>query len=289
MNEEQTRLDPALYVVATPLGNLGDITLRALEVLRSAAVVAAEDTRHTRRLLSHYQIRTDMIAVHEHNESSGALSVAERLERGQAVAYVTDAGTPGISDPGVVLVRRIREAGWPVVPVPGASALTAALSAAGVEAAQFMFHGFLPPKTSARRKALAAVAQLPYTAVFYEAPHRLQETLVDMAAAFGAQREIVIARELTKMFESWHRCSLANAAAWIAEDPLRSKGEFVLIVPGAPERVGPDPAAEVKRTLALLLAELPLSRAVALAAQITGVRKNILYEAALELKPSELP
>ena len=179
--------------------------------LQSVDVVAAEDTRLTRRLLSHYQIRTRMIALHEHNEREAASAVADRLARGEAVAYVTDAGTPGISDPGAVLVRRMREAGLPVVPVPGPSALTAALSAAGVDAAHFLFYGFLPAKASARQTALAALVTLPYACVFYEAPHRLQETLADMTAAFGAQRELVIARELTKLFESWHRCTLGEA------------------------------------------------------------------------------
>jgi 16S rRNA (cytidine1402-2'-O)-methyltransferase len=284
MSEEDTRLDPALYVVATPLGNLRDITLRALDVLRGVTVVAAEDTRLTRRLLSHYQIRTQMIALHEHNESAASGAVAERLARGEAVAYVTDAGTPGISDPGVVLVRRIREAGFAVVPVPGPSALTAALSAAGVDAAQFLFHGFLPAKAVARQKALSAAAALPCACVFYEAPHRLQESLIDMAAAFGPEREIVIARELTKLFESWHRCRLGEAAAWVGEDANRSKGELVLIVPAAERPADAD--AQAYRTLALLLEELPLSRAVALAAQITGVKKNDLYRHALEMKPA---
>ena len=272
--------------MATPLGNLRDITLRALDVLRSVDVVAAEDTRLTRRLLSHYQIQTRMIALHEHNESAAAGAVADRLARGEAVAYVTDAGTPGISDPGVVLVRRIREAGWPVVPVPGPSALTAALSAAGVDAAQFVFYGFAPAKASARQKTFAAAAQFPYAAVFYEAPHRLLETLADMATAFGPTREITIARELTKMFESWHRCALGDAAAWVAQDPARSKGELVLIVSGVAQRADAQAEAHAQRTLALLLAELPLSRAVALAAQITGASRNALYQYALELKPA---
>lgn len=284
MSDEPTRLEPALYVVATPLGNLRDITLRALDVLKSVDVVAAEDTRLTRRLLSHYQIRRRMIALHEHNEREAASAVADRLARGEAVAYVTDAGTPGISDPGAVLVRHIREAGLPVVPVPGPSALTAALSAAGVDAAHFLFYGFLPAKASARQAALAALVTLPYACVFYEAPHRLQETLADMTAAFGAQRELVIARELTKLFESWHRCPLGEAGAWVAQDPARNKGEFVLIVAGNDRPVDDD--AQAHRTLALLLEELPLSRAVALAAQITGAKKNALYQHALELKPT---
>lgn len=284
MSDEPTRLEPALYVVATPLGNLRDITLRALDVLKSVDVVAAEDTRLTRRLLSHYQIRTRMIALHQHNEREAASAVADRLARGEAVAYVTDAGTPGISDPGAVLVRHIREARLPVVPVPGPSALTAALSAAGVDAAHFLFYGFLPAKASARQTALAAVAALPYASVFYEAPHRLQETLADMTAAFGGQRELVIARELTKVFESWHRCPLREAGAWIAQDPARNKGEFVLIVAGNDRPANDD--AQAHRTLALLLEELPLSRAVALAAQLTGAKKNALYQHALELKPT---
>src|SRR5262245_43072199 len=172
MSDEPTRLEPALYVVGTPLGNLRDITLRALDVLNSVEVVAAEDTRLTRRLLSHYQIRTRLLALHQHNEREAANAVAARLARGEPVAYVTDAGSPAISDPGALLARRIREAGLRVVPVPGPSALTAALSAAGVDAAHFVFHGFLPAKTGARRKALAEIAALPYASVFYEAPHR---------------------------------------------------------------------------------------------------------------------
>jgi 16S rRNA (cytidine1402-2'-O)-methyltransferase len=284
MNDQPTRLDPALYVVATPLGNLRDITLRALDVLRGAGVIAAEDTRITRRLLSHYQIRNTMMSVHEHNESAASQAVVERLARGESVAYVTDAGTPGISDPGSILVRRVREAGFPVVPVPGPSALITALSAAGIDAAQFVFYGFLPAKAAARHKLLAAAAAQPYAMVFYEAPHRLVSTLADMAHAFGTVREVTIARELTKMFESWHRCTLGDAPGWVAQDPTRSKGELVLIVSGAAERVDTKLEAESDRTLALLLAELPLSRAVALAAQITGAAKNGLYQRALELK-----
>jgi 16S rRNA (cytidine1402-2'-O)-methyltransferase len=287
MSSEDTRLDAALYVVATPLGNLRDITLRALDVLRGADAVAAEDTRLTRGLLTHYGLNNEMIAVHEHNEVAAAQGIVERLARGEAVAYVTDAGTPGISDPGVALVRRVRDAGHPVVPVPGPSAITAALSAAGVDAAQFVFHGFLPPKAAARQKALAAAARLPFTSVFYEAPHRVVETLRDLAAAFGGDREVTIARELTKLYESWHRCVLGEAAAWIQAEPVRAKGEFVLIVAGKSIDDDAQAQEQAKRTLELLLEELPLSRAVALAAQITGARKNDLYQQALELKPAD--
>jgi 16S rRNA (cytidine1402-2'-O)-methyltransferase len=284
MSEEPTRLDPALYVVATPLGNLRDITLRALDVLRAAAVIAAEDTRVSRRLLAHYEIRNHLIALHEHNETTAAGTVIEHIGRGEAVAYVTDAGTPGISDPGVRLVRAVREAGCPVVPIPGPSALTAALSAAGVDTSQFVFFGFLPTKAALRQKLLASAAELPWTSVFYEAPHRLAVSLADMVEAFGAQREIVMARELTKLFETWHRCALGQARAWVEADPNRSKGELVLIV-SPPERVTETKAeAHAERVLELLLAELPLSRAVALAAQITHASKNALYQRALELK-----
>jgi 16S rRNA (cytidine1402-2'-O)-methyltransferase len=225
-----------------------------------------------------------MMSVHEHNENAVAQAVVERIARGESVAYVTDAGTPGISDPGSILVRRVREAGLPVVPVPGPSALITALSAAGVDAAQFVFHGFLPAKAAARQKALAVAAALPYAMVYYEAPHRLVSTLRDMADAFGPAREVTIARELTKLFESWHRCPLGDAPGWVAQEPTRSKGELVLIISAEAERADPKLEAENDRTLALLLAELPLSRAVALAAEITGAAKNGLYQRALELK-----
>ena len=268
--------------MATPLGNLGDITLRALDVLRRAAVVAAEDTRHTRRLLSHYHIQTEMIALHEHNESTGALAVAERLGRGEAVAYVTDAGTPGISDPGVLLVRRIREAGWPVVPVPGPSALITALSAAGVEAAQFVFYGFLPAKAGARQKTLAEAAQLAHTAVFYEAPHRLQETLADMAAAFGGEREITIARELTKMFEEVRRASLTELAAHYAAQ-AEVRGEIVLVIAPPGEAAAP-PGEALDAALRQAMAGASVKDAAAEIAARFGLKRRDVYARALELK-----
>jgi 16S rRNA (cytidine1402-2'-O)-methyltransferase len=284
MSEQSTRLDAALYVVATPLGNLRDITLRALDVLRAADLVAAEDTRVSRRLLSHYEIQKQVIALHEHNEAAAASHVIERLARGEAVAYVTDAGTPGISDPGVRLVRLVRDSGWQVVPIPGPSALTAALSAAGVDASQFAFYGFLPSRAGLRQKVLAGAAGVACTAVFYEAPHRLAATLHDMVQAFGPKREIVIARELTKMFESWHRCTLDEAPAWVEADATRSKGELVLIV-GPQEKASETSAeAQAERVLELLMAEMPLSRAVALASEITHRSRNALYQRALELK-----
>jgi 16S rRNA (cytidine1402-2'-O)-methyltransferase len=279
-------MEAALYVVATPLGNLGDITLRALDVLKSVDAVAAEDTRLTRQLLSHYDIRTHLIPLHEHNEERSAAGIIRMLNEGQAVAYVTDAGTPAISDPGALLVSQVREAGLRVVPIPGPSALTAALSAAGVGAAQFLFYGFLPSKAGARRDALAGLAALPYALVFYEAPHRVLETLEDMVQVLGAERSLVIAREITKLFETFHRCALGEASAWLSEDANRLKGEFVLIVGGA--ALPRDQAVEeAERILRILLGELPLKQAVQLAAEITGAKRNTLYDRALALKKAD--
>jgi 16S rRNA (cytidine1402-2'-O)-methyltransferase len=282
-SEANARVEAALYVVATPLGNLRDITLRALDVLGSVEAVAAEDTRHTRRLLSHYEIRVRLIALHAHNEQHAAQDIIRLVTAGKPVAYVTDAGTPGISDPGALLVAHVRAAGLPVIPVPGASAVTAALSAAGMSAQQFVFYGFLSSKAGARREELAALSPLPHTLVFYEAPHRLSRTIDDMAQAFGPERVIIIAREITKVFESFHRCTLAEAQTWLAADSNRSRGEFVLIVEGA----APKPAqsgTQSQRVLEILLRELPLRQAVQLAAEITGTQKNTLYERALRLK-----
>jgi 16S rRNA (cytidine1402-2'-O)-methyltransferase len=276
-------MDAALYVVATPLGNLRDITLRALDVLASVDAVAAEDTRRTRRLLSHYAIRARLIALHEHNEQQTAGEIIKLIDAGKPVAYVTDAGTPAISDPGALLVSRVREASLRVIPIPGPSALTAALSAAGMSAPHFLFFGFLPTNTRTRRAALSAVSSLPYTLVFFEAPHRLLRTVEDMTQVLGPDRVIVMAREITKVFESFQRCKLAEAGAWLAEDANRSRGEFVLIVEGAVPARGQS-AAHAQCTLEILLNELPLKQAVHLAAAITGAKRNVLYARALELK-----
>ncbi len=276
-------MEAALYVVATPLGNLRDITLRALDVLAAVGVVASEHTRHTQQLLSHYTIRARLIPLHEHNEQQAAGDIIELLADGQPVAYVTDAGTPAISDPGARLVARVREAGLPVIPIPGPSALTAALSAAGMSAPHFLFYGFLPSKAGARRAALSALSSLPHTLVFFEAPHRLLQALEDMTEALGSDRVIVIARELTKVFENFHRCKLAQARTWLAEDGNRMRGEFVLIVEGAAAAPAQS-AAQTQRILQILLSELPLKQAVHLAGAITGAKKNALYERALEWK-----
>ena len=275
-------MEAALYVVATPLGNLRDITLRALDVLAAVDAVAAEDTRRTQQLLSHYTIRARLIPVHEHNERVAAGKIVELLADGSSVAYVTDAGTPAISDPGAVLVTRVRDAGLRVIPIPGPSALTAALSVAGLSAPQFLFYGFLPSKAGARRTALSSLSAFPHTLVFFEAPHRLHQTLEDMARVFGPDRVIMLAREITKVFESFHHCRLAEARIWLSEDANRVRGEFVLIVGGNVAALAEPSAAQ--RTLEILLRELPLKQAVHLAAAITGTKKNVLYERALEVK-----
>ena len=273
-----------LYVVATPIGNLGDISARALAVLAHADLVAAEDTRMTGHLLAHHGIGARLIALHEHNEMQRAAELVARMRAGKTIALVSDAGTPGISDPGALLVARAREAGISVCPIPGANAAIAALSAAGLAAPHFLFYGFLPVKSAARRAALAALRGLPYALVFYEAPHRVTECVADLAATLGAEREIVIARELTKLFEAIHLCRLEEAGAWLAADPNRQRGEFVLIVTGAQEEKHEGLPAEAERVLRLLLAELPLKQSAALAAAITGARKNELYARALALR-----
>jgi len=281
--EAKQKLECALYVVATPIGNLSDITLRALEVLGAADTVAAEDTRNTRHLLQHHGINdARLLALHQHNERGAAEKVIALLQEGKNVALVTDAGTPAVSDPGAVLVEAVRNAGFRVIPIPGASAAVTALSASGLSAPHFLFYGFLPNKSGARRTALQALVEHPYTLVFYEAPHRILECTEDLHAVFGDEREIVFAREITKLFESIHRCKLGDAMAWLNSDPNNQRGEFVLLVSGAIAREGLD--ADTERTLTLLLEELPLKQAVQLAVKITGGNKNELYQRALALK-----
>ncbi len=273
-----------LYVVATPIGNLEDITLRALEVLKAVDVIAAEDTRHTSGLLLHYGIRKKMLAVHEHNEHQSAEQLLNRLRAGESVALVTDAGTPGISDPGAVVVDIVREAGLPVVPIPGASAVIAALSASGIRQNGFSFVGFLPASGSQRRKTLESLKEQTATLVFYEAPHRVVESVKDMATILGGERRITIARELTKTFETFHRCILNETVAWLEADPNQQRGEFVLLVESLPRVEDTEISEDVERVLKLLMAELPLKQAVKLAAEITGAKKNALYEHGLKIK-----
>ena len=268
-------------MVATPIGNLGDVTRRALETLASADFVAAEDTRVTRGLLAHFGISARVVAVHAHNEAAAAAGIVEAIGAGKAVALVSDAGTPGVSDPGRVVVERVRAAGLRVVPVPGASALTAALSASGLDFDGVVFAGFLPVKGSERRARLAALAAGPWAIALFEAPHRIAATLADLHEAFG-DRDVVIARELTKRFETIARVPLAGARAWVEADDDRRRGEFVLLVEA--RAVESAPAFDPRRVLEVLLAELPVKQAVALAVAITGARRNELYALALELK-----
>ncbi len=273
-----------LYVVATPIGNLGDITLRALEILKGVDAIAAEDTRHTSGLLSHFGISKKLIAVHEHNEHQSAEKLLVQLNAGENIALVTDAGTPGISDPGAVVVDFVRKAGIKVVPIPGVSAVIAALSASGISQNGFLFHGFLPASGAARRKALEALKTQTVTLVFYEAPHRIVESVNDMANVLGAERRITFAREITKTFETIYSCNLAHAKAWLEGDTNQQRGEFVLLVEAAPVVEDQQISEEALRILRCLLEELPLKQAVALATKITNFKKNELYQLALRLK-----
>ncbi len=270
-----------LYVVPTPLGNLADLTRRAEEVLRNVAWVAAEDTRHSGPLLKQLGSQARTLPAHQHNEQAAAARIIEKLHAGESVALISDAGTPGISDPGARVVAAVREAGCRVVPLPGPCAAVTALSASGLADEHFLFYGFLPAKGGQRRQALQALRDYPFALVFYEAPHRILDTVADLEAVFG-ERTLVIARELTKLFETIHVCPLTAALDWLGEDANRQRGEFVLMVSGAP--AGEDDG-EGERVLALLLAEnLPVKQACKLASAITGAHKNALYERALQLR-----
>lgn len=273
-----------LYVVATPIGNLGDITMRALEVLKTVDAIAAEDTRHTSGLLSHFGISKKLIAVHEHNEQQSAEKLLVQLNNGENIALVTDAGTPAVSDPGALVVNVVRKAGIQVVPIPGASALIAALSASGIAQNGFYFHGFLPASGAARRKILAQLKSQSVTLVFYEAPHRILESIEDITKVLGEDRQVTFARELTKTFETIYTCILSQSLAWLEADANRQRGEFVLLVEAAPVVEAQEVSEEAQRVLKCLLAALPLKQAVTLATEITNVKKNDLYELALALK-----
>ncbi|MFV3330552.1 16S rRNA (cytidine(1402)-2'-O)-methyltransferase [Pseudomonas sp. NY15437] len=272
-----------LYVVATPIGNLDDISARALKVLADVALIAAEDTRHSVRLLQHFGIQTPLAACHEHNEREQGGRFLNKLQAGEDVALISDAGTPLISDPGYHLVRQARAAGIAVVPVPGACALIAALSAAGLPSDRFVFEGFLPAKAAGRRGRLEALLDEPRTLIFYEAPHRVLECIEDMAAILGDERPALLARELTKTFETLKGLPLGELREFVAADSNQQRGECVLLVAGKPAPEGDEALdAQTLRVLDLLLAELPVKRAAALAAEITGARKNQLYQIALE-------
>lgn len=275
-----------LYVVATPIGNLEDLSPRAQRVLGEVDLIAAEDTRHAAVLLAHFSIRTPRISLHDHNEAERTPEVIGKLLAGKSVALVSDAGTPLISDPGFGLVRAARAAGITVTPVPGACALIAALSAGGLPTDRFVFEGFLPAKTAARRVRLAELATEARTLVFYESVHRLQESLADMASAFGEERQAVVARELTKLHETILGGTLAELLVWAESDSHATKGEVVVLVAGANRHVSETDADAV---LTVLLEELPVNQAAALAAKLTGQKRNALYQRALEIGAQRKP
>lgn len=275
-----------LYVVATPIGNIADISLRALHCLNLVDVIACEDTRNTAQLMTRYGLHKPLIAAHQHNEREVAEKIVQRLQAGERVALVSDAGTPGVSDPGAKIVDAVRAAGLPISPLPGPSAAISALSVSGLVQDQFYFVGFLAAKSGQRERQLQPLVSLPATLIFYEAPHRIIETTEALLAAFGAQREIVFARELSKLFEEIARCRLGDAMAWLAEDKHREKGEYVILLAGAAQA---DEAKdhEAQRILSILLESCSVKQAAQLAAQITGQKKNALYELALTLKSGD--
>jgi len=278
-----------LFVVATPIGNLDDFTPRAVEVLQEVDLIAAEDTRHSKPLMEKFGIATPLRSYHDFSSSSAAEKLLQELLDGRSIALISDAGTPLISDPGFRLVKEVREAGVEVIPIPGVSALTAALSVAGLPTDRFCFEGFLPAKTGARLNALQALVEEVRTLIFYESPHRIAEVLQDMLAVFGAQRQFFLAREMTKKFETHFYGSLAEGVEWLAKDAYNSRGEFVLAVQGCD-------ADEIQKQLlrkALplvrdLQSDLSMKKAVALVSKLTGVRKNTLYQAVLDEQTGEL-
>jgi 16S rRNA (cytidine1402-2'-O)-methyltransferase len=280
---QQSYPTATLYVVATPIGNVTDITLRALHLLALADVVACEDTRKTGALLTRFGLNKQMVAAHQHNEREAAEKIVARLRNGERVALVSDAGTPAVSDPGARIVDAVRAAGLNVVPLPGASAAVTALSASGLVNDRFYFVGFLPAKAKQRETELAALSRVAATLVLYEAPHRIVECVEALAAAFEPTRQVVFARELTKLFEEIHRCPLGEALAWVKADAHRERGEFVVLVEGAATDTD-EGDAEAERILQILLAECSVKQAANLAAQITGRKKNALYERALQIK-----
>ena len=275
-----------LYVVATPIGNLGDFSTRAKETLQACQWIAAEDTRHTGVLLKHFEIRTPQISLHEHNESARSIEIIARLQNGESVALVSDAGTPAISDPGFELVRAAAQAGIEVIAIPGPCAAIAALSIAGLPTDRFCFEGFLPSRGAARRQRLEALAEEPRTLVFYESPHRIVEAIEDCAVAFGEARQAAVVREATKLHETTYRASLGDLQTLTQSDHDLSRGEIVLVIAGAPaiESAGEGYDALLDKALKVLMAEVPLKQAASLAAQITGARDNEAYKRALALK-----
>ena len=272
-----------LYVVATPIGNIGDITLRALHVLSIVDAIACEDTRNTAQLLARYGLTKPLIAAHQHNEREVAAKLIQRLHAGERIALVSDAGTPAVSDPGARIVDAVRAAGLRILPLPGPSAAITALSASGLLDEHFFFVGFLPAKGKQRETVLQELTGTAATLIFYEAPHRIVDAVAALVEAFEPTRQIIFARELTKLFEQIHRCTLSDASAWLAEDNHREKGEYVILLSGATTAIAAD-TIEADRVLRILLAACSVKQAAALAAQLTGQKKNTLYELALAIK-----
>ncbi|QPG06240.1 16S rRNA (cytidine(1402)-2'-O)-methyltransferase [Salinimonas marina] len=273
--------DATLYIVPTPIGNLDDITARALQTLESVDWIAAEDTRHTQRLLQHFGIKTRTMSLHEHNEDKRATMLVHRLQSGESVALVSDAGTPLISDPGFVLVRKCREEHIKVVALPGPCAAITALSGSGLPTDRFIFEGFLPSRSQARSVALKQLSDRTCTSVFYEAPRRIRDTLLDIQTVLGASRALVLAKELSKSYEAFVSGTAKDIIDWLDAEPGRQKGEFVLMIGGA-ERVESDLPAPALELLAQLTAELPLKKAAAIVAAHYKLKKNALYQAGLE-------
>lgn len=271
-----------LYIVATPIGNLKDITFRAVEILQAVDVIAAEDTRHSVSLLQHYAVKTPVISLHEHNERERAAQILERLIQGEAVALISDAGTPLISDPGYFLVKEARNKGIRVVPIPGPSAAITALSAAGLPTDKFIFEGFLASKSKQRKDNLRALVNESRTIIFYESPHRILDLLLDMQEVLGGERMLVIARELTKKFETIREGTVNDLIEWVKSDENQQRGEIVVLLEGTKIKENPD---EIKKILSILLESLPVKQAVDLTTKITGQRKNDVYALALQLKP----
>lgn len=279
-------MDSGLYVVATPIGNLGDISQRAVAILKGVDLIAAEDTRHSQRLLQHYAIDTPVMAYHDHSDERPVQKICACLAGGGSVALVSDAGTPLISDPGYRLVRAVQDGGFIVRPVPGACAAIAALSASGLPTDRFLFEGFLPARAGARGNRLAGLARETATLIFYEAPHRVRECLQSMVEAFGAEREAVLAREVTKTFETLRRGSLADLLQFVAADSNQQKGEIVLLVAGQRDD-GLELTGEIASLLQRLAREMPAKTAAAVVAEWSGLRKKQLYDFLLELKGRE--
>lgn len=275
-------LSGILYIVATPIGNLQDITQRALSVFEEVDLIAAEDTRHSGLLLSHYGIKKPFFALHDHNEQQKADVLVEKLQQGLNIALISDAGTPLISDPGFHLVRKCRQADIKVVPLPGACAAVTALCASGIASDRFCFEGFLPAKSKARQDKLKNLEKEDRTLIFYESTHRILDSLADIEAVFGKERYVVLAREITKTWESIQGDEVATLRQWLAEDPNRTKGEMVLIVEGAKIAEQQEISPQAVKALKLIAAELPLKKATAIVAELYGYKKNALYQFGLE-------